>query len=229
MPQFFALAGRRQEPWSLDLVDQFSPYIIPSWKWKQCHNTSRTIESIDFTTTVELNKIVKLQSRIQPDWTNMAQMWYTSTRDAIPIVEALKPHTGNLLIQCCGTKVVPDLDEDVVIGYDCRLTRRKAPLPPPPVEQLIGRRVVLVGGEPPSQWRNYCTLALQGVDVVGVRLSANWYMTGYTGDRYWGPDLYEHQTESKMPKEPLVLQSLQNVLSFWDAGLTRARQGTIQP
>jgi len=223
LPQFLAAPARRHEPWALDILHRFHPHVLPTWRQGQHALATNPVQSLEYQRPLDVDTIASIQSDVKPDWTTVAHLWYTSTRDALSIIEAAGQHTQHLVVQCCGTRSVQDLPEDVLVGYDCRLSRRGSPLPPPPVEQLLDRRVVLLGGEPHTQWRIYCALILQGVDVVCVRLSSNWYMTGYSGKRYWGPDLYETPTKSKQPKEALVSESLRNVLSFWESGLVRAR------
>lgn len=184
--------------------------------------TATPADSVEIHQVEQLTKVDEALQHLGPEWTIIANMWYNRWADVRPYAVTAGRHSPNVVVGCTGTSIVPELPPEVIIGYD-NLHQRQSKEPQLPVEQLVGRKVCIIGGMPRRQFTTFCELTLQGVDVVGVVWPVSWLYNALKTKVYYDVHL-DRQPGHHLSVETCLLEGTKNSLAWWTLGLARVNR-----
>lgn len=186
------------------------------------YETPTPVGSVYLEQVRKIEQVEEALAEVGPEWTTVGFLWYNTWSDARLYARAASRHVGRVAIPCTGTDIVPHVPDEYVIGYDNN-HQRKSSDPQIPVEQLVGRDVMIVGGIPRRQFTTFCELTFQGVNVVAVEWPSCWIYNSLTGKWYW--DMYMQRVSAPhLSTETLLLEGTKHALAWWDMGLRRINQ-----
>lgn len=181
-----------------------------------------TCDAFEVTGVEKLEDFDQALATYDPEWTVLAELWYNRWA-AVQEVAAVAGRRGSrVVVGCTGTEIVPDMPEDVVVGIDNR-HQRVSREPQVPIEQLVGRDVLIYGGMPRRQFAKFCELTLQGVNVVAIFWPAAWFYNSIRTKKYWDIHM-QAQQEHDWSVEMLMNEGMKNAIAWWTLGLRRVNR-----
>jgi len=177
------------------------------------------IDSVEVEHVDDLNELGDFLGRVGPEWTKGGVLWYNNWSDGEVYANVARAHSSKgVIVPCTGTEIVPHVPEWAVIGYDNNYVRGST-FPQIPTEQLVGRKVCIIGGGISKQFTKFCELTIQGVDVVAAIWGTEWHVLPKKAKRL---DInLEEKLDPNMELSARIIEGVKNALAWWDLGTVR--------